>query len=163
MRKYIQKSVRRAGEAHLPFVRIFFSFSTAPRHMEFLGQGSDLSHSCNLRHSSSHARSFDPLCQAGDRTCIPAFRRHCQSHCTAAGAPLGKTGAGVNRAPSQSPSRNLGRGWRWDGMEENRGPLRLYRTVRGQCIQLQTCNILQEERRGNGRKAIERYRLPVTR
>ena len=37
----------------------FFFFLVAPRHMRFLGQGMDLSH------SYSNARSFSPLSQAG--------------------------------------------------------------------------------------------------
>ena len=44
--------------------------------MEFLGQGSDLSHSCDLccSCSSSNAGSFNLLCQEGDQTCVLAFR-----------------------------------------------------------------------------------------
>ena len=38
--------------------------------MEFLGQGSDLSHSFNLRHSCGHTGSFNPLCWARDGTCV---------------------------------------------------------------------------------------------
>ena len=44
--------------------------------MEFAGQGSALSHSCNLHHSYGNAGSFNPLCQAGidpDHTCIKMF------------------------------------------------------------------------------------------
>ena len=46
------------------FCFVFLSFVAALKHMEFLGQGSDLScscslcHSCNLRHSCSNARSL---------------------------------------------------------------------------------------------------------
>ena len=37
--------------------RIFvFPFLAAPPHMDFLGQGSDPSHSCNLSHSCCNAR-----------------------------------------------------------------------------------------------------------
>ena len=43
----------------------FFSFLATPRHMEFLGQGSDPSHSCDPHRSCI---SFNPLCWAGDRT-----------------------------------------------------------------------------------------------
>ena len=39
-------------------------------HMEFRGQESDLSRSCNLCCSCSNARSFNPLCRARDRTSI---------------------------------------------------------------------------------------------
>ena len=37
----------------------FFSlFLAAPQHMDLLGQGSDLSHSCNLSHSCGNAGSL---------------------------------------------------------------------------------------------------------
>ena len=52
-----------------------FFFLAAPQHMEFLGQGSDLSHSCNLRHSYSNTGSLNLVCQARDRTCILALQR----------------------------------------------------------------------------------------
>ena len=42
--------------------------------MEFPGQGSDPSHSCNLYCCCNNARSFNPLCRAGDQTCVPALR-----------------------------------------------------------------------------------------
>ena len=52
---------------------------------KFLGQGLNLSHSCNLCHSWGNARSFNPLCWAGDQTHILAeasataarFLTHC--------------------------------------------------------------------------------------
>ena len=34
---------------------------------EFLGQGLNLSHSCNLHHSWGNARSFNPQSWAGDQ------------------------------------------------------------------------------------------------
>ena len=43
----------------------------ALQHMEFPGQGSDLSHSFDLCHSSGKAGFLNPLCRAGDRTCVP--------------------------------------------------------------------------------------------
>ena len=52
----------------------FFSFLATPWHMEFPGQGSDPSHSCNLYCCCNNARSFNPLCRAGDQTCVPALR-----------------------------------------------------------------------------------------
>ena len=47
----------------------------------------DLSCSCNLHHSCSNARSFNPLCQASDRICILVLRRHYLSHCTTVRLP----------------------------------------------------------------------------
>ena len=51
-----------------------FFFLAAPSHLEFLCQGSDLSSSCDLFHSYSHARSFNSLCQAGYLTCPGAAK-----------------------------------------------------------------------------------------
>ena len=50
----------------VPFLK-FFSFSAAPwhRHMEFSGQGSDLSCSCNLPHSCSNAESLTHCVEPG--------------------------------------------------------------------------------------------------
>ena len=47
------------------FFLSFFSFSflAVPWHAEFLGQGSDPSHSCDLHCSCGNAGSFNPLCQ----------------------------------------------------------------------------------------------------
>ena len=42
--------------AYMSFFFFFFFFW--PWHMEFLGQGSDLSHSCDLCHSCSNAGSL---------------------------------------------------------------------------------------------------------
>ena len=39
----------------------------------------------NLRCSCGNTRSFNPLCQARDRTCILALQRHHQYHCTTLG------------------------------------------------------------------------------
>ena len=50
---------------HLSFV--CFSFLATLGHMEFLGQGSDASHSCDPLCSGGNAGSFNLLwCQAGD-------------------------------------------------------------------------------------------------
>ena len=53
------------------FCFLFFSLAV-PWHMEFLGQGSDLSHGCNLSLSCNNAGSFNPLCRARDQTCRDA-------------------------------------------------------------------------------------------
>ena len=42
---------------------VYFSFLVTLRHIEFLGQGSDPSHICNLHLSCSNTRSFNPVCQ----------------------------------------------------------------------------------------------------
>ena len=45
-------------------IRIFFLFFflATPQHVEYLGEGSDPSLSCNLYHNCANARSFNPLC-----------------------------------------------------------------------------------------------------
>ena len=68
-------------------VCIFFFLATL-WHVEFLGQESHLSHCCNLCYSCSNARSFNPLCRAGDGTCIPVLQSCHRSHCATAGTPL---------------------------------------------------------------------------
>ena len=45
----------------------FFFFSAAPRHMEFLLQGSDVSHSCNLHHSYGNANPLTQCSRLGIR------------------------------------------------------------------------------------------------
>ena len=35
-----------------------------------------------MQFQPNNARSFNPLHQAGDRTCILVLQRHCRSHCT---------------------------------------------------------------------------------
>ena len=57
-----------------------FGFFTTWQHMEFLGHGSDPIH---LHCSFGNARSFNPLCQARNQTCI---LKHC--HCATAGSPV---------------------------------------------------------------------------
>ena len=54
--------LKRPSPTLFSFLFLFFSFLTTPRHMEFLGQGSNLSHSCDLCHSYSIAVL---LCIAG--------------------------------------------------------------------------------------------------
>ena len=65
----------------------FFSFLVAPQHMEFPGQGSDLSHSLKPKPQLQQHWILNPLCQAGGQSHIPALPRHLQSHCTTAGTP----------------------------------------------------------------------------
>ena len=55
--------------------------------MELPNQGSDLSHSCDLRHSYWHLRNLNPLCPAGNWTCIPALQRCSWFHCATVGNP----------------------------------------------------------------------------
>ena len=64
----------------------FFSFLATTWHMEFPGQGSDPSCSCDLR--CSNARCFNPLCwAAGGQTCILVLQRHCWSCSATEGTP----------------------------------------------------------------------------
>ena len=56
---------------YLFFFSFFFSLLAAPRHMEFPGRGSDLSHSFNLCHSCGNARSLNPLFQTGESNLCP--------------------------------------------------------------------------------------------
>ena len=59
------------------------SFFWPPRgHMEFPGQGSDSSHSCDLPMPDG---PFNMLYPAGDRTCILELQRHLPSRCTTVG------------------------------------------------------------------------------
>ena len=56
---------------NLPLSSVSFLFSLYGfRHStwKFLGQGLNLSHSCELHHNCSNARSFNPLYQARDRS-----------------------------------------------------------------------------------------------
>lgn len=53
---------------------VFFFFLAALQHVEFPGQRSDLSHSCG------NAGFFNPLCQAGNRTCVLVLQKCRQSH-----------------------------------------------------------------------------------
>ena len=61
------ESVANSTLAEAP-VCLFLPFSSFPgslQYMEFPGQGSDPSCSCNLRHSGGKAGSFNPLCWMG--------------------------------------------------------------------------------------------------
>ena len=51
-----------------------------PSHMEFLGQGSDPSHICDLCCSYGNAGSFNPLCQTRDGTSVLMLQRCHQLH-----------------------------------------------------------------------------------
>ena len=69
---------------HTPFSSILFVFLflAALWHMGFAGQGSDLSHSCNLNSQLWQCGILNTLCRARDWTCIPALQRCSQSCCT---------------------------------------------------------------------------------
>jgi len=68
------------------FCFFFFLFWLAMAY-EVLGQGSDPSCICDLHHNCGNARSFNPLCQAGDGTCVLKLQRCCWSCCATAGTP----------------------------------------------------------------------------
>ena len=51
------------------YLFIYFYFLPTPWHMDFPGQGSDPSQSCNLH--CGKARSFNPLCRAGESNLYP--------------------------------------------------------------------------------------------
>ena len=57
-------------------------------HMEFLGQGSDPSRSWNLYHSCGNVRSSNPLCLAGDQTCVLVLQRSRWSCCATVETPF---------------------------------------------------------------------------
>ena len=71
-----------------PFFFSFFSFLAAPEHMEFRGQRSDPICSYELCLSCGNTRSFNPLCWAGDQTCLLMLQRCYWSHCATMGTPL---------------------------------------------------------------------------
>ena len=56
--------------------------------MEFLGQGSDLSHSCDLHCKCGNTGLFKTLGQAGDQTCVWGMQRYWRSYSITAGTPL---------------------------------------------------------------------------
>ena len=66
----------------------FFFFLATSWHMEFLGQGSDPSHCCNLHHSYGNSRSSNPLCQGQGLNLCPGTRDitnplcHSRNSCT---------------------------------------------------------------------------------
>ena len=77
----------------LSLVCFFFFFTCHTYSMwTFLGQGFNLSHSCDLCHSCGNAGSFNPLHQAGDRTQAYAAARVTAvgflTHCTTLGTPV---------------------------------------------------------------------------
>ena len=63
------------------FFFFFFSLLAIPKYMEFPGQGSDPRHSCDIWGSCAYARSSNPLCPAGDWTCVLVLQRHCWFPC----------------------------------------------------------------------------------
>ena len=63
---------------------LFFSFLATLQYMDLLGQGSDLSHSCNIRCSCSKAGSFPTMPGQGFNLHCRA-PKCCQSHGTIAG------------------------------------------------------------------------------
>ena len=62
----------------------FFFFFASLQQMEFLGQGSDLLHSCTLCHSCGTSWPCNPLHGAWDQICILVLQRHHQSSRAAA-------------------------------------------------------------------------------
>jgi len=71
------------------------SFLASPRQIEFLGQGSDSSHSCKLCHSCGNARSLTNCARTGVRICVPVLQRHHRSCCTTVGTPIKRTSPDV--------------------------------------------------------------------
>ena len=69
------------------YTQIVFLFLGVPWLMEFPGQGSDPSHSCNLRYSCGNTGFFNPLGWVRNQTCILALERHHWYCCTTAGFP----------------------------------------------------------------------------
>lgn len=75
-RKYLQKVVLTylislVSQPYLVFSFLFF-FCHTQGIWTFPGQRSNLNRSCNLHHSWGNAGSFNPLCGAGDQTCVSA-------------------------------------------------------------------------------------------
>ena len=65
----------------------FFFFLATLWHMEFLGQGSDQSCSCDLCHIYGSVGSLTHCVAARDQTCILELHRRCQACCPTAGTP----------------------------------------------------------------------------
>ena len=63
-----------------------FFFSAIQEHTDFLGQGSDSSHTCDCGCAS--VESFNSLCQVGNWICVPVLQRCCPFCCATAGNPL---------------------------------------------------------------------------
>lgn len=74
------------GENCFFFLFLFlFCFVLVPlQHMELLGQGSDLIHSCHL--GFWQCWILNPRCQARDGTSVPVLPRCHQSHCGTGGS-----------------------------------------------------------------------------
>ena len=89
---------------------LFFRRGGAPKHMEFLGQGSDPSHSYHL-HCTLQLQQLwilNPLCRAGDQTYAPSSRDPSWSPCTTAGSPHDAcTKCSFCRHCNKSAQRNL--------------------------------------------------------
>ena len=86
---------------HFLFFFFLFLFIGCPTAHGVPGQGSDLSHNCDI------GGGLNPLCQAGDQNCILALRRHCWSHCTTAGTPRGRFQCQNSPPLSMAPSPSL--------------------------------------------------------
>ena len=72
------------------FFFLSFPFLAPSQNMEFPGQRSDLSCSCDQHSSCGNPRSFSPLCRVENQTCILALQRRCPSHCTPEGTRRGE-------------------------------------------------------------------------
>ena len=68
-----------------------------------------------LYHSCSNARSFKPLCWAGDGTCVLMLQRHSQSYCATVGTPqfglLNLSFPGLVLISNSLPSNLWGSSW----------------------------------------------------
>ena len=69
----------------------FFSFFGHPTAYGVPKPGIRWSCHCDLYHNHSNARSFNPLCWAGDWTCVPGLQRHHQSPVAIVETPLVST------------------------------------------------------------------------
>ena len=81
------------------FYFYFFSFLAALWHMEFLGQGSNLSWSCDLYHSCGNARSLTHCAGPGIEPMSLLLQRHHRSHCATVGTPNPFKKAGLQGFP----------------------------------------------------------------
>ena len=86
--KYIQVSQRNLSFEFIDFSLDCFFFFFLSGLWKFLGQGLKLSHSCDLCCNCSSARSFNPLCWAGDQThSFTATWIRFLTYCTTVGTP----------------------------------------------------------------------------
>ena len=69
------------------FLFFSFSFFAHPWPVEFPGPGIRSQLQLPPMLQLWQCWIFNPLCPAGDRTCVPALQRHHGSHCTTAGTP----------------------------------------------------------------------------